>query len=295
MLLAHAPEELTEMRLRRLGEGIGKVVYASDHWVVKRERSPREIVALIGIWKVLRRVERVLPWGRKLIDRPSRQIRMLRVFVQGAMLIVPRSLWFARHLEDVWRIYHTRSTRGERLAAEYLADTGLVPRHVEFPPTRVKVRGWPGWLQVSEATERVEATLHQRLIDLARAGRYGEVEVWLDRLLELRQSGWELGLFSTDAHLKNFGVTGDRVVLLDPGGLTDDWAEVESRLSFEEVVTEPHIQLGLGSVLGGRADVAERFNAKWKAVVNRGQVMQLLNKNRRTVSPAVKSQQQKVS
>ena len=295
MLLAHAPEELTEMRLRRLGEGIGKVVYASDHWVVKRERSPREIVALIGIWKVLRRVERVLPWGRNLIDRPSRQIRMLRVFVQGAMLIVPRSLWFARHLEDVWRIYHTRSTRGERLAAEYLADTGLVPRHVEFPPTRVKVRGWPGWLQVSEATERVEATLHQRLIDLARAGRYGEVEVWLDRLLELRQSGWELGLFSTDAHLKNFGVTGDRVVLLDPGGLTDDWAEVESRLSFEEVVTEPHIQLGLGSVLGGRADVAERFNAKWKAVVNRGQVMQLLNKNRRTVSPAVKSQQQKVS
>jgi hypothetical protein len=67
-------------------------------------------------------------------------------------------------------------------------------------------------------------------------------------------------------------VTGDRIVLLDPGGLTDNWAEVEGRLSFEEVVSEPHIQLGLGSVLGARPDIAARFNTRWKALVNRSNV-----------------------
>ena len=50
-VLPHAPEELTRGRLRRIGEGIGKVVYASEQWVVKRERSPFEIVALIVLWR----------------------------------------------------------------------------------------------------------------------------------------------------------------------------------------------------------------------------------------------------
>ena len=35
-LLLHAPADLTSGRVRRLGEGINKVVYASEHWVVKR-------------------------------------------------------------------------------------------------------------------------------------------------------------------------------------------------------------------------------------------------------------------
>ena len=35
-LLPRAPAELTSGRLRRLGEGVGKVVYCSEHWVVKR-------------------------------------------------------------------------------------------------------------------------------------------------------------------------------------------------------------------------------------------------------------------
>src|SRR5688572_17660085 len=60
-MLPSPPEELTRTRLLRLGEGIGKVVYASEHWVVKRERSPSAIIALIVIWKFLRRAERHLP------------------------------------------------------------------------------------------------------------------------------------------------------------------------------------------------------------------------------------------
>jgi hypothetical protein len=270
-VLAEPPADLTRGRLRRIGEGIGRVVYASEHWVVKRERSPSEVVALIVLWKILRKLERTLPGrpGAWLLARPSRQIRFLRVLVQAGMLIVPKSVWFTAHIRQMWKLYHRRNLRGERLAQARLGGTDLIPERVTFPPARVKVGGWPGWLLVSEATERADATLHQKLAELARAGRFEEVEQWLDRFLELRQSGWRLGLFSVDAHLKNFGVIGDRIVLLDSGGLTNRWSEVESRLAFEEVAAQPHIQLGLGPVLGARPDIARNFDARWKAVVNR--------------------------
>ena len=273
-VLAHAPPELCQGRLRRIGEGIGKVVYASQHWVVKRDRTPSEVVALIIVWKLLRKIAHFLPrhWGERLLSRPSRPIRALRLATQTMMLVVPRSLWFTSHIGGVWRTYRKRDLRGARLADRHLAGSDLVPDRVTFPPTLVKVGGWPGWLEVHEATERVEATLHQRLEQLARTGNYDEVERWLDRFLELRQAGWQRGLFSTDAHLKNFGVCGDRIVLLDTGGLTDRWADVESRLCFEEVIAEPHIQLGLGGILGARRDIADRFNARWKALVNRARV-----------------------
>jgi hypothetical protein len=172
----------------------------------------------------------------------------------------------------MWRIYTSRGERGESLAQIHLAGTDLVPQRITFPRTNVKVWGWPGWLDVEEATERVEATLHQRLEDLAKRREFAALETWLNRFLELRQRGWRRGVFSVDAHLKNFGVSGERIVLLDAGGLTDSWAEIERHLSFEEVVSEPHIQLGLGMVLAGCPDVAARFNSAWKATVNRDRV-----------------------
>lgn len=273
-MLRQAPEELTRARLRRLGEGIGKVVYASEHWVVKRERSPFEIVALIVLWRILRRLEGILPgrMGRRLLEKPSRQLRFLRILVQAAMAVVPKAVWFPAHIRQIWKQYHSRSLRGERLARGRLAGTSLVPEQVAFPPIRVKVGGWPGWLTVSEATERVETTLYDKLAALAHAGRFDELEQWLDRFLDLRQSGWSRGLFSVDAHLKNFGILADRIVLLDAGGLTNRWKEIEERLVFEEVVAEPHLQMGLGPLLGGRPDIAGRFNARWKSIVNRAVV-----------------------
>ena len=274
-LLPHAPEELIGGRLRRLGEGVGKVVYCSEHWVVKRQRHASDIIALIVIWKVLRRLARILPahLGEPLLQRPSKPIRLLRVMMRPLVLVIPRSLWLMTHIGELWHVYHSRNVRGEHLARLHLAGTSLVPDHVTFPPVRVKVGGWPGWLTVSEATERVECTLHQRLADLAAAGRFGQLELWLDRFLELRQTGWQRGLFSVDAHLKNFGVTGDRVVLLDPGGLTDHWPEIERRLSAQAGVAEPHLQLGLGPLLDSRPDIADRFNARWKEIVSRDGVL----------------------
>ncbi len=273
-VLAHAPRELTCGRLVRVGEGIGKVVYASEHWVVKRERPPREVVSLIVLWKLLRKLESAVPGklGRRLAARPGRQIRLLRVLVHATMLVVPRSLWFTSHVRAIWKVYRRRDRRGERLAQEQLAGTGVIPDSIEFPPVEVKVAGWPGWLVVSEAVERAETTLHRRLCDLAAQGRYDQVELWLERFLELRQAAWQRGAFSVDAHLKNFGVIGDRIVLLDTGGLTNHWHEIESRLEYEETVERPHLQLGLGPVLAARPDIAARFDARWKAVVNRAVV-----------------------
>ncbi|MEP6538319.1 MAG: hypothetical protein ABJF23_23475 [Bryobacteraceae bacterium] len=276
-LLAHIPEELTAGRLVRLGEGIGKIVYASPHWVVKRERSPSEIVALILLWKVLRKFARIMPGhlGERLLQRPSRLIRFLRVVMQAVMQVVPRSVWFTTHIAHVWKVYHFRDRRGTRLARTHLAGTGLMPERVCFPPARIQVGGWPGWLTVSEATERVDDTLHHRLKQLANEDAFAEVEAWLGRLLDLRQRGWRRGLFSLDAHLKNFGVIGDRIVLLDPGGLTDRLEDVEEHLSeLEEATAEPHTRLGLGTMLGSRPDIAERFNSRWKEVVSLSQVLE---------------------
>ncbi len=276
-LLTEAPAELTNTRLRRLGEGIGKVVYASDHWVVKRERSPSEILGLIVVWRSIRKAERMLPGGicQRLLEKPSRQIRLLRVFAQASMAIVPKAIWFSTHIRQVWKQYYVRSRRGERLAQQYIDGTGLAPERIEFPPTRVSVRGWPGWLTVEEATERVECTLYERLRALASNGEFEELENWLDRFLNLRQAGWRRGVFSADAHLKNFGVIGSRIVLLDSGGLTNRWPEIERQLAREETVEHPHKQLGLSVMLEARQDIAQRFDLRWRATVNREAVRKI--------------------
>jgi len=275
--LARAPAELLEGRLLRLGEGIGKVVYASPHWVVKREREPAAVMALIVIWRAMRRFERILPGklGRNLLNKPSLQLRALRVLVQNLMYLIPRTLWLATHAGKVHELYTSRDSRGEHLARTLLAGTPLIPETVCFPPTRVRVGGWPGWLMVCEATERVESTLLDRLGELARARQFDDMEVWLDRFLDLRQAAWQRGVFSLDAHLKNFGVTSDRVVLLDPGGLTDNWDEIADRLGFEDEITRPHAQLGLEFTLRDRPDIAARFDHKWKSTVNTERVRQI--------------------
>ena len=120
--LPHPPDELFRAPLRRLGEGVGKVVYASQHWVVKRDRSPSEVVAIIVLWNFLRKLKQVLPggWVDALLRGPSKEIRLLRVLVQAAMMVVPKSIWFTRHIRKAWTVYISRDRRGRRLAEQHL-------------------------------------------------------------------------------------------------------------------------------------------------------------------------------
>jgi adenosyl cobinamide kinase/adenosyl cobinamide phosphate guanylyltransferase len=120
----------------------------------------------------------------------------------------------------------------------------------------------------SEAAERVETTLYNKMIHLAAEDRFDELEEWLDRLLQRRQEGWRLGLFSLDAHLKNYGAIGGRIVLLDTGGLTNRWSEVEQRLEAEESMAPPHVRLGLGATLADHSEIAQRFDERWRAGIN---------------------------
>lgn len=268
--LSRAPAELTAAPLLRLGEGIGKIVYASPHWVVKVHRKPDEILALIVLWRLVRRFERHLPQrlrGR-LIDHPAPQLRLLRMLVYLVILIGPRSLWYWTRAGSMMHRYRLHDRRGEHLARKHLAGTDIVPETISFPPVRVRIGGWPGWCTVAEATERVESTLDARLRALAAAGRFDEVEMWLQRLVDARQHGWSHGVFSTDAHLKNWGVVGDRLVLIDAGGLTANWPEIERKLENEESLRPPHARLGLDTVLAGRPDIAARFDEAWHAAVS---------------------------
>jgi len=269
-ILLRAPDDLSSGRLIRLGEGINKVVYASSGWVVKRQRRPSEIIALICVWKVLRRLERVLPagLGRRLLEKPGREIRFLRMLFQVFVVPIPKAIWLATHIGSLWRWHSSREVQGQSLADAYLAGTPLVPGKVLFPPTRVNVGGWPGWLIVSEAIERVEATLQDRINDLARARRFDEVEACLESFLKFRKAGWQQGVLSLDPHLKNYGVIGARVVLLDAGGLTNNWREIEARLDAEDDYESPHVRLGLEMTLRDRPDIAQRFDERWRATVN---------------------------
>jgi len=269
-VLSRAPEDLTRARLVRLGEGINKVVYASEHWVIKRERRPSDIIALICVWKFLRRIDRILPGGlaRRLMERPGRQIRFLRLIFQAVVLPIPRWVWLATHIGELWMWHSSRELQGRSLADARLTGTPLVPESVMFPPTRVRVAGWPGWVIVSEATERVEATLQDRINDLARSLRFDDIETWLDRFIDLRTSGWKRGVFSMDPHLKNYGVIGDHVVLIDAGGLTDNWTEIEERLAVPDEFSSPHERLGLEMTLRDRPDIAGRFDERWSATVS---------------------------
>jgi hypothetical protein len=166
-------------------------VYASEHWVVKRERSPFEVVAIIVLWNALRKVKHVLPrgWVDRLLRGPSREIRFLRVLVQTAMMVIPKSLWYTTHIRKAWRVYVSRDMRGQRLAEAHLHGTGLVPQTVQFPPAVVRVAGWPGRLTVSSATERVDSTLHDRLVSYLRRAALRRSKIGWESFLSYGNQG----------------------------------------------------------------------------------------------------------
>ena len=57
-------------------------------------------------------------------------------------------------------------------------------------------------------------------------------------------------------------------VLLDAGGLTNDWTDIEKRLDCDDQFGSPHVRLGLEMTLRERPDISQRFDAHWSATVN---------------------------
>jgi hypothetical protein len=51
-------------------------------------------MALIGVWKLLRRLAHFLPGqvGRRLLEKPGKQIRFLRVVFRVLVVPIPRSV-----------------------------------------------------------------------------------------------------------------------------------------------------------------------------------------------------------
>ena len=227
-VLAQAPAELTQGRLKRLGEGIGKVVSASEHWVGKRERTPSEVVALI-----------VLASGESSGSLGG-SCRSVSAAICSSGLPAARSG-----------------------SPRTFVRSGANPT-ARAPGASVS----PGVLTVSKATERVEAILFDRLAELAAADRFDEFEHWLEQLLLTRHSGWRLGLFSLDAHLKNYGIVQGRVVLIDPGGLTNQLVDIEEKLARERHGMAPHVRLGLEPLLADHPEIAARFDARWRETVH---------------------------
>ena len=90
-----------------------------------------------------------------------------------------------------------------------------------------------------------------------------------------------------DPHLKNFGVVADRVVLLDAGGLTNNWNEIEKKLLIQEdEFDSPHVRLGLEMTLRDRPDISGRFDDRWRALVNPESVLSNLTASRPPVERA---------
>ena len=270
-VVSHIPEELTLGTLRRLGEGIGKVVYASEHWVVSRERTPLEMVALIVLWKALRKLERLLPgaWGKTLRDRPSRQIRFLRVLVQGAIVVVPRALWFSSHIRDVLRLYHRRSVRGRETGANSFGrirtDSGAhrVPpgarSHWRLARMADGLRGQRtgGFDAPSEDDAAGGGGSFRGAGSVARTpardapGGMAAGTVFAGRTSEKLRHHWR-------AHCP-FG-HGRADEPLGGSGKAVGGGRVQP--------TEPHVRLGLGELLEEHAEIARRFDQRWKDTIN---------------------------
>jgi hypothetical protein len=270
-VLSHAPEELTGGKLRRLGEGIGTVVYASDHWVVRRERSAADILALIVIWKALRGVARLLPGrlGARFLERPSRWIRLLRVTVRPLVVGFPHPVADDARRADV-ALYLSRDARG-----------GVWPNSA-----------WPARRCCPSASRFRPCAWGRRLARMAdgerghRTGGGDTGPALAPPGDENRLRNWSAGssacwiapgglaprpVFDRRAP-QELGVVGDRVVLLDSGGLTDRWAEIETRLAPSDSAA-PHVMLGLETVLRARPDIAARFDERWNQVVSREGVL----------------------
>lgn len=214
--------ELTRGRLERVGSGFEKIVFGSPNWVVKVPRDERGLAAALLATVVVGRALR--PWRSSA--RPGATARLWQA-LQGALraglLLVPGRWLRGAGVERRVQWLRARAEECQRLALRCLDGTTLVPHRVELAPTVIRTARWGRRWTVTAAYQRVERTLWDEALRCRRLGRPRELEQCLDRLLLFQTELWRRGVFFGASNpLENHGVLGDRVVLLDHSGLTED-------------------------------------------------------------------------
>ena len=248
---ANVRAEFTGAPLERVGSGFESIVYGSTCWVVKVPRDERGLAASLLATVVVGRALRPLrtcggapgnrePAGAAMAfcrDRrgPTPVARGARG-LPAILIMVPERSWRGSGIERRARWLRARAEECQRLAMRCLDGTPLVPRRVELPPTRIRTARWGRRRTVTTAYQRVDRTLWDEALRCGRLGRVDELDRWLDRFLSFQIMLWRRGvLFAASNPYENHGVLGDRLVLLDHGGLIEDPRTI--RLSLDTVRT----------------------------------------------------------
>jgi glycosyltransferase involved in cell wall biosynthesis len=229
-------DELTRAQLERVGSGFEKVVFGSRRWVVKIPRDERGLGAALLATVAVDRARRLLARRHPAVRfrAGSRIWTVLREAFRVAIVMVPERWWRGSRVERRVRWLRARAEACERLARRRLDGTALTPGRVEILPTRIRTARWGRRWTVTTAHQRVDRSLADEAWRCLRLGRFQNLEQWLDRFLAFQTELWRRGVFFGASNpLENHGVLGDRLVLLDESGLTDDPREI--RLTLDSV------------------------------------------------------------
>ena len=141
-----------------MGEGWQNRAFGSKHWVVKKPRRFREMLAIQMVSKlsallrkflpnkissslvVTERVREILP-SDALIVRGRTAIRItLQILLEVLLTLIPRFLLDRTKTAQLI----SETYQGERLAMDRLSGTGLIPKRVHLGAAWVKVKGFRG-------------------------------------------------------------------------------------------------------------------------------------------------------
>ncbi|MBZ0165314.1 MAG: rhomboid family intramembrane serine protease, partial [Candidatus Omnitrophica bacterium] len=240
--------EITAQPLVRIGQGWQKVVYASDNWVVQQEWSIAAAATIVKRSRLLNKyIRRFVPNTTLASLRNPNTFTVKQFAVKIAKIIVFRAMFFT-----LWSLFkmmprfvlqRTHSGRAilahrdearqaeDILKNSALANSDYIPRRYSIKPTKVRLAGHLFSVTTTQVVERADNTLHDHLAMLVAEGRVEEAKEWLDRFLRMQVMLWEMGLFEYTFQPGNYGVIGQRLVLLDHGEMTNRHDEINVKLA----------------------------------------------------------------
>jgi GNAT superfamily N-acetyltransferase/SAM-dependent methyltransferase len=276
--------ELRAGRIVKISQGTEKTVYAAERWVVKRLRSRRQFLSDRVVVRLSEKIEKIEKLSRDSSIRKYakrffsiRQRAIAKRMYLGGLTGVRRLAyvlsWFiptfllrkVKRLQIYDGILETNK-RGDAVVARQLTGTGLIPRRIAIPATRIWSLSWPWTWKVTEVEERAEMDLRQKLEEVS----LDEAHVWLDRFHRTLLQLWSKGVFPHDFQLSHFGVIGERLVFLDNGSALDDPALIKSALlesssSGRVKKRLARMEIHLQDLLGERNPLIPRFMKRLRA------------------------------